>query len=140
MSDETSIDGLQEVAAALEALPSRVAQSAVRPALNAGAQVFQAALESTVPRGKTVSLAESLARKISVSRSLDNMSALVGPAYQGGYKTTSNDPGVRGKFLEFGTRKMAPRFWIRSAYEMAKGPATDAAVAVLKAIIGALPK
>lgn len=140
MSDETTIDGLPEIAAALEALPPRVAQSAVRPALNAGAQVFQAALESTVPRGKTGSLAEALARKVSVNRSLDNMSALVGPAYQGGYKVTSNDPGVRGKFLEFGTRKMAPRFWIRAAYEMAKGPATDAAVAVLKAIIGALPK
>lgn len=138
--DETSIEGLAEMAAELERLPTRVAASALRPALNAGAQVFEAALESTVPRGETGSLANSIKRKIHVSKNLTDMGALVGPSYVGGYKHTSADPGVRAKFLELGTRKMAPKFWIRRAYEMAKGPAVDATLAVLRAILDQLPK
>lgn len=140
MDEETTVEGLPELAAALEALPPRVAQSAVRPALNAGAQVFEAALHSTVPKGETGDLDKSITRKIHVSTDLLDISAIVGPAYVGGYKHTSQDPGVRAKFLEFGTRKMAPRFWMRRAYAVSKDAASDAAIAVLKAIVEALPK
>lgn len=138
-NDEITVTGLSEVADALEALPKRVAQSAIRPALNAGAQVFEAALDSTTPR-VTGQLAEAMTHKISVSRNLENMNAIIGPKYKGGYKHTSEDPGVRAKFVELGTRKMAPRFFMRRAFEMAKGPAFDTVVAVLKGIIGSLPK
>jgi HK97 gp10 family phage protein len=135
---ETTIEGLDEVLANLQALPPKIQQSAVRPALNAGAQVFEAALLNTVPRGATGALAESIDRKIHVSANLNDMSAIVGPRYMGGYTPTSNDPGVRAQFLEFGTRKMAPRFWMSKAYQSAKQTATGAAVAVLKTIVDAL--
>ena len=107
--EEITIDGLKELADALDALPNRVAQSAIRPALNAGAQVFEAALDATTPV-ITGELRSAIRHKISVSRNLENMSAIIGPAYMGGHENTSTDPGVRGKFLELGTRKMAPRF------------------------------
>jgi HK97 gp10 family phage protein len=138
-SDETYITGLDEIARELENLPLRVAAGAVRPALNAAGQVFEAALENAVPRD-TGELAGSIRHKVHVDRNLDNMGVIVGPAYMGGHKHTSTDPGVRGKFLELGTRKMAPRFWMRRAFESSKGAAVDTAVAVLKAIIGNLPK
>lgn len=138
-NEEITIDGLDEVANQLEALPNRVAQSAVRPALNAGAQVMEAALDSTTPRD-TGELVSAMAHKISVSRNLERMSAIVGPKYMGGHKNTSTDPGVRVKFLEFGTRKMTPRFFMRKAFELGAGPAYDTIVAVLKGILEALPK
>jgi HK97 gp10 family phage protein len=137
MSDEfVSIDGLEELADAMEQLPSRVAKAAARPALNAAGQVFQAAILATVPRD-TGALANSIGRKVSVKGDLETMSVIVGPKYMGGGE---QDPGVRGMFLELGTRKMAPRFFMRKAFESSKEAATAAAVAVLRAVIGALPK
>lgn len=137
MSDEfVSVDGLEELADALDQLPSRVAKAAVRPALNAAGQVFQAAILATAPRD-TGELANSITRKVSVKGNLDSMSVIVGPKYNGGGE---QDPGVRVKFLEFGTVKMAPRPFMRKAFESSKAAATAAAIAVLKAVIGALPK
>lgn len=137
---EVKIDGLEELANTLEAMPRRLAGAAARPALNAAGQVFQAALQSTVPRGATGELAKSIKRKVRVSRDLKELQVLVGPAYQGGYKHTSQDPGVRSQFLEFGTKKMAPRFFMRRAFAASAQAATNAAIAVLKAVVGAIPK
>jgi len=138
-SDDVYVEGLDELAREMDALPPKLAARAARPALNAGAQVFEAALLSTVPRD-TGELAESIDRKIHVSNNLESMYAVVGPKYMGGHKHTSTDPGVRAKFLEFGTRKMAPRFWMRRAYEMSKETAFDAATSVLKAVLDTLGK
>lgn len=141
MADDVSIEitGLSEIAAQLDELPPRIARSAVRPALSAAGQVFEAALHETVPRD-TGELDEAIARKVRASANLLDLSVMVGPQYEGGHKFTSTDPGVRGKFLEFGTRKMAPRFWMRRAFEISKDAAYEAAVAVLKGIMEKLPK
>lgn len=137
-TDETSVEGLSELATAMEGLTPRMARAAMRPALNAGGQVFLAALDATTPRGETGALAESEKSKVSVKG--DNYSVLVGPTYQGGYKETSTDPGVRSKFVELGTRKMAPRFFMRRAFEASKEAAVSAATTVLKAVLENLPK
>lgn len=139
MQEEIKVEGLTELADALDKLPLRIARAAARPALNAGAQVLEAALHSTVPKD-TGEMDAAIGRKIRVSNDLTEMSALVGPRYVGGHKNTSTDPGVRSKFLELGTRKMAPRFWMRRAFEMSKAAAYDATVAVLRAITENLPK
>ena len=133
------IDGLDKIADELEKLPPRIAQAAARPALNAAGQVFEAALHSTTPK-VTGELDTSIGHKVTVSRNLDRMTVVVGPRYMGGHKETSTDPGVRAKFLEMGTRKMAPRFFIRRAFEMAKDAAVDAALAVLRGVLDKLPK
>lgn len=134
MSDEVEVTGLKELADAMDALPERMQRAAVRPALNAAGQVFQAAIASTVPRD-TGALAASIKRKVHVGR--DGMSVIVGPEYSGG---GTQDPGVRAKFLEFGTRKMSPRFFMRKAFAASKDAAYNAAVEVLRAILERLPK
>lgn len=139
MDTEIQVTGLSELADAMEKLPKRYAAAAARPALNAAGQVFEAALESTVPRD-TGALASSVKRKVRVSADLSQMSVMVGPSYVGGYKHTSEDPGVRAKFLEFGTRRMAPTFFMRRAFEIGKDAAFNAAVKVLKAVVENLPK
>lgn len=136
---EVKIDGLKELAAAMDALPPKLAARAARPALNAGGKVFEAAIDSTVPV-LTGELKNAMTDKVKVSANLDTMSVLVGPAYQGGHKNTSTDPGVRIKFLEFGTRKMRPTFFMRAAYEAGKDAALKASIAVLKAIVEELGK
>lgn len=137
--DEIQVTGLSELADAMENLPARYARAAARPALNAAGQVFDAALIASAPR-VTGELAASIGHKVHVTANLDDMSVISGPRYEGGRKFTSTDPGVRGEFLEFGTWKMAPRFWMRRAYEASKEAAYNAAVTVLKAVIDQLPK
>lgn len=136
---EVQVDGLRELAAAMDALPPKLAGRAVRPALNAAGKVFEAAINTTVPRD-TGALADAVTDKVKVSADLNNMSVLVGPAYVGGYKPTSADPGVRVKFLEFGTRKMRPTFFMRKAFEAGKDAAVKAAVTVLKAVVDELSR
>jgi HK97 gp10 family phage protein len=79
----------------------------------------------------------AIARKVRVSTNLEDVSVIVGPKYSGG---GTQDPGVRDKFLEFGTRKMAPRFWMRRAFESSKDAAYNAAVTVLKGVLDKLPQ
>jgi HK97 gp10 family phage protein len=111
----------------------------MRPALNAGGQVFEQAIDATVPHGATGDLAKSIKRKVSV-RGTEGGVTVAGPSYLGGFKHTSQDPGVRGFFLEFGTRKMAPRPFMRKAYDIGKNAAADAVIAVLRALLGQLGK
>jgi HK97 gp10 family phage protein len=133
---EVKVEGLDELADAMEKLPARLAGAAARPALSAAGQVFEAAMRSTVPRD-TGALADSITRKVHVSSNLSSMSVIVGPEYKGG---GTQDPGVRAMFLEFGTRKMAPRPFMRQAFAMSKDAAYNAAVAVLRAVLERLPK
>lgn len=140
MNDVTvSVDGLAELAAAMDALSPKVAASAARPALNAAGKVFEAAIDSTVPV-RTGELKGAMADKVHVSANLSDLSVLVGPRYVGGHKPPSTDPGVRVKFLEFGTRKMHPTFFMRRAFDIGKNAAVKAATDVLKAIVGELGK
>src|SRR4051812_46711198 len=134
-SEDIEVTGLVELAEAMDQLPPRVARAAVKPALSAAGQVFVGAMHQTVPKGETGGLDESLSYKLHTTSNLEDASVLAGPRYMGGYKHTSQDPGVRGKFLELGTRKMAPRFWMRRAFEMSKNAAYDAAVAVLRQVL-----
>lgn len=136
---EVNVDGLKELAAAMDALPPKLAARAARPALNAAGKVFEAAIDSTVPRDTGV-LANAVTDKVKVSGNLLDMSVLVGPRYVGGYKHTSQDPGVRVKFLEFGTRKMKPTFFMRRAFDIGKDAAVKAATEVLKAIVAEIGK
>jgi HK97 gp10 family phage protein len=137
--DEVKVTGLEELAEAMDQLPYRYGRAAARPALNAAGQVFEAALDATVPVDSG-ELKASIRRKVRVSQNLDDMNVMVGPAYMGGHKETSTDPGVRAKFLEFGTRKMSPTFFMRRAFAASKDAAYNAAVAVLKAVLDGLPK
>lgn len=130
---------LKELYTGLDALPDKVQKQVMRPALNAAGQVFEAALQQTVPHGASGELAKSITHKVVVKAGVGGI-VLAGPAYMGGHKHTSTDPGVRAAFLEFGTRKMAPRPFMRRAFELAKQQAYDAAVGVMREIIKQLPK
>ena len=101
--------------------------------------MFEAALHSTVPV-LTGEMDAAIDDKITESADLSNLSVIAGPKYTGGHKESSTDPGVRSRFLEFGTRKMAPRPFMRRAYESVKEQAVDAAVKVLKTVMENLPK
>lgn len=138
-SDDITVEGLDELARKMDALPPKLAARCARPALNAGAQVFENALLQTVPVD-TGELADAIASKIHVAGNLEDMSAIVGPRYMGGHKFTSTDPGVRAKFLEFGTRKMSPRFWMRRAYDIGKDAAFNATVRVLQTMLDAIER
>src|SRR5581483_9861548 len=113
---DVEVTGLDELAKALDSLPAKLEKAALRPALSAAGQVMRAALEDTVPVD-TGALRESIGQKIAFDKDGQGAAVVVGPRYMGGkaagYKSSSEDPGVRGMFLEFGTRKMAPRFWMR---------------------------
>lgn len=135
MSAEVS--GLADLAVAMDGLPRRVARAAVKPALSAAGQVMVAGLETTVPHGETGALAGSLDYKVSTSADLSRLTVVAGPKYAG---AGTQDPGVYGKFVEKGTRKMAPRFWIARAFEAIKGTAADAAIEVLRSVLGNIPK
>lgn len=136
-SQETTVSGLDELFKEMDALPDRVQKQIMRPALNAGAQVFEGMMQSTVPHGATGQLAKSIDHKISVKTSAGGVS-VAGPKYVGGYKHTSNDPGVRSRFIEFGTRKMAPNPFVRRAFDMGKELAFTAVIDVLKKLMSAL--
>lgn len=135
-SEDVEVTGLVELADAMDKLPPRVARAAVRPALNAAGQVFEAGLHATVPK-LTGEMDAAITHKVRASTDLRDLSVIVGPRYSGG---GTQDPGVRDKFLEFGTRKMAPRFWMRRAFEATKDAAYNAAVTVLKGVLEQLPK
>jgi HK97 gp10 family phage protein len=139
VADEFTIDGLADLAKNMEALPPKIAARAARPALNAAGKVFEAAIDQTVPV-RSGALKAAMADKVKVSGNLETMSVLVGARYVGGYKHTSADPGVRIKFLEFGTRKMKATFFMRRAFDIGKEAAVKAATTVLKAVVDELGK
>ena len=100
MQIDFQIEGVQEAAAALRALPAKLQKRSMRKALQAGAKIFLDAAISLVPRGKTGALASS----ITMSTRGDTVS--IGPNTE-----PRNDPGDKrhmqndsvANFLEKGT-------------------------------------
>ena len=129
------ISGLEDVVKTLDALPEKLQRAAMRPALSAAGQVMMAAAEANAPEGPTGQLKAAEDYKVSTSLK-DDAQVTVGPDYGG---KGSQDPGVYGLFTEVGTKYQTGQHWMKRAYDESAGPAADAAIEVLKAVVDNLP-
>ena len=102
--------GVEEIQAVFRALPDAVQRTAVKSALEESAEVLLAAVQRTVPRGETGVLEASL-RIFPVRKAKTKSSIRVGAGKEGWY----------GALLEYGTRHMPARPWIRPALDSAFG-------------------
>lgn len=135
------IKGLQQLGRALNSIPAVLATRIMREALHAAGDVMAAAAEATAPV-RTGALREDVIVKVHVSGDLRSNYVLVGPGYDRGdlkvrgvrrnrrgqleaVVDTTESPGVYGKFLEFGTKNMSARPWLRPAFEASKQEAVE---------------
>jgi HK97 gp10 family phage protein len=140
MADLVSVQvqGLAELEAKLESVPLKIARAILRRAVKAGGEIFRAEMQARVNR-----LTGFLAAHIGIRLSTRGLSgtARVGPQVINYPIRPSKRPGRGrtitaasvGRFLEFGTRKMAKRPFIRQAFETKKEQALDVFVREAKA-------
>lgn len=141
MPDSISVhvEGLAEFSAKLESIPLRIARAVLRRGMRAGAAPLREEMQNRVHR-RTGFLAEHIGLRISTSGRTDLFAtARIGPervpypeddplavrvGIASGHKPVTAD--MVGRFLEFGTRKMSPFPFIRTAFESQKSTALEA--------------
>jgi len=102
------IQGLAQLQRTLEALPPRVSKAVLREALGAVAEPLRASIARHAPRGdpQAPNLADSIA--IATGRAgRSSSTVVVGPTKDVTY----------ARFLEFGTRYLTPRAFMRRAWD-----------------------
>lgn len=135
------IKGLSELSAALKELPNRIARNALRRSVARGAVVIRdeaktRAPVSTTPPAPGDPLPGTLKRSIVIKHDKDR-SILTSQTYVVAVRHGKKyrNQGKRGnlsqdawywRFLEFGTRKMAARPFLRPALESRRREAVDA--------------
>lgn len=151
MADAITIEvkGMAELAKNLREIPAQLSTKVMRGALHAAGDVIANAAEATAPV-RTGQLREDIVTKVYVSGDLSFNSVRVGPGYDrnklpvrkrgahAGRADTSASPGVYGKFLEFGTRHMAARPWLRPAFELSKEEAVNVFISYIRAGLQAI--
>ena len=119
---DTDVIGVEETIAALRALPVEMQKSVVRHAVRAGASVLlrEEALLVPIGAGTPQRPGGTLLRSLTVF-----------PLRQGKRRTVvfvgAGPEGFYGRFLEFGTRFMPARPWLRPALHAAFAPVLQAA-------------
>jgi HK97 gp10 family phage protein len=108
--------GVEELRANLRALPPDVAKFALTVACRNAADVFRERMLETVPRDEGT-LAASLAVQYRKPTKKLSQRYVVGPTRSGFY----------GSFLEWGTRFITARPWMRPAFAQGAQPALNAA-------------
>jgi HK97 gp10 family phage protein len=122
-----NLNGLEEK---LHELGPKLAKSALRKALKAGAKILEDDAKSRAPVD-TGALRESIKTKISMSPKNDRGSASVGPMFdlaslkKGSDKDKSQSPGVYGMIVEFGNKRQRASPFLRPAFD-SKGEAVVA--------------
>lgn len=113
MSVRVEMEGWEELERKLQSLGDRMqSQDVLEEALMAGAEVVREAIAAAAPRRTGI-----LASDIHVSRKgRIKYSVRIGPGLKGFY----------GRFLEYGTSKMAARPFMRPAFEASNDAAQEA--------------
>lgn len=110
------LEGAKDLEKVLKGLPNQVRGRTLRTAAMAGAGEIRKAARQTAPVGETGTLRASIvARQDKDSKNRHGVTVKVGPSRAGFY----------GLFHEFGTAALAPRPWLRPAWEAAKGRALN---------------
>lgn len=148
---EVTVEGLSELGDELDRMPYQFAQNIQRAALQAAGDVMAAevaarapvAPQASHPESEPGELRDSIVVKVRLGKNLDVSEAKIGPGYDkdkyGGDKHTQS-PGVYGKFVEYGTAKMAPEPFMRPAFQAGAQKALEAYAKVVDSLIGLLKK
>lgn len=144
MDVKVKIEGLKEIEDALAAAGPKLARGAVRKALKAGGAVFLSRAKSLAPiladptaNRKPGELRDAIAEVDRMDARRQFGRARVGLKYS---KKGSQDPGVYGMFVEFGTKKMTARPYMRPAYDAGKAEAESVFTAEIRAGVEELRK
>ncbi|MEC5213315.1 HK97 gp10 family phage protein [Polaromonas sp. CG_9.5] len=140
MSEFMQLTGFKELAAALRELPERVARNGLRAAVNAGAGVIKKEAIAKAPEDTGALKANFYQKQIREQSGPMQQTFYVG-VRKGVAKYANNkankQSGKAGKtykddgttfywrFMEFGTSKMAPRPFLRPAFETKKEDAVN---------------
>lgn len=130
MSVTVQTKGLRELKKALDALPDKINKKVLDSAVRAGANVIKKEAQSNVnirptqndnEGGKRNRAPGSLRKGISVAK-------VKGTGTRVHFVVGTRKKAFYGRFLEFGTKHIAPRPWLRPAYESKKAAAQAAFV------------
>lgn len=141
MAEFMQLEGFKELAAALRELPERVARNGLRAAVNAGAGVIKKEAIAKAPEDTGALKANFYQKQIREQSGPMQQTFYVG-VRKGVAKYASNKANKRSgkagkaykddgttfywRFMEFGTSKMAPRPFLRPAFELKKEDAVNA--------------
>ena len=109
-----TLEGADELARVLRALPKELGDPALASALRKGATVVKKEAEETAPT-RTGTLRKNILVKKTKNRDRGEVAYEVGPAQKAFY----------GLFAEFGTIQQPARPWLRPAWEASKLQALD---------------
>jgi len=145
MQITVNISGLQGVEDALHDAGPKLAKAALRKGLRAGADIFIADAKSRAPILKKPhphrnpgDLKDSIGAVIKMSPKQEYGTVHVGPKRERG--KGSEQPGVYGMFVEFGTDDAAAQPFMRPAFDSKHQQAQEAFTAEMKAGVEALGK
>ncbi len=128
MKTSVSITGLNEIEAALISAGPKLARNALRRGLVAAGKVMVDAVKSRVPVDSG-DLKRSIKARVSVSPKKGSGSVKIGPAYGG---KGSKDPGVYGRFQEFGTIHDPAQPFMRPAFDAESKKSLDVFTDVMR--------
>ncbi len=131
MDVKVEIKGLSELEAVLRDAGPKLAKHAMRKALMAGGQVFENAakahapvLKEGTPQRRPGELRDSIDTVVKLSPKEESGTAHIGPKTEKG--RGSQQPGVYGMFMEFGSIHGAAQPYLRPAFEEAGMQAQEA--------------
>lgn len=138
MADLQNISGLKELQAAIKELPANIAKNVLRGAVNAGATVIREEAKARAPKSegpaiKGQPMPGTLKRALYQKQIREKSSAVLQTFFVGVRQGRSAKKTKKGnldawyaRFVEFGTRKMAARPFMRPAFEAKKEAAVQA--------------
>ena|SRR5689334_23842379 len=145
MDIKVNIEGLRGVEEALQEAGPKLAKRYLRKALQAGGEVFQQAaqsrapvLEEGTPQRRPGELRDSIDTRVTLSTREESGTAHVGPKSEKG--KGSEQPGVYGMFVEFGSIHGAAQPYMRPAFDEAGTRAQEAFTEVLREWLESLRK
>jgi HK97 gp10 family phage protein len=147
MDVTVKVEGLKEIEDALAAAGPKLARGAVVKALKKGGAVFLARakarapiLAEATPNRRPGELRDAIAEVDRMDPRKQQGRARVGLKYNKAAKKGSQDPGVYGLFVEFGTKNMAAQPYMRPAFDEAKAEAESVFIAEIRAGVAELAK
>jgi HK97 gp10 family phage protein len=139
MDVTVKIEGLEKVQAALTQAGPRLVRSTLHKALAAGGQVFLEAAQARCPvlaeataNRQPGELRDAIAGFTVTNERRQSGLSRVGLKYEG---RGPQDPGVYGLFVEFGTKNMAARPYMRPAFDTAQEQAAEAFIDEFRAAV-----
>lgn len=145
MNVTVKIEGLEQIRAALQEAGPKLAKRCVRKSLVTGAQMFAEAartkapvLQEGTPQRRPGELRDSIDVAVKISAKEDRGIAHIGPKTEKG--KGSDQPGVWGMFVEFGSIHGAPQPYLRPAFDQVREEVQNVFVETLRAGLQTLKK